>query len=249
MYLKQTEVMLKRILVCFVLLLNSSFLFSQLPATSDASVLLRYESNAYLKFHTQGWGFGYRTGYNQTALKKRMYDFGFYTMKHPKEVKISNSLLYLNAKSYVYGKMNHFFLLQGSAGTQRTLNEKPYWGGVELRTFMSFGAVLGFAKPVYLYIFPYNSLEKYDPETHFYDNIFGRGPFLKGFNEIKLHPGAYFKAGFSFEHSADETLVRALETGVMVNAFLKPVPIMSFTENYNVFVTFYLSYHIGTRSN
>lgn len=241
--------MLRRIIPFFVFICFVVAVFGQLPAESETKVLLRYENNYYLKLHTQGWGFGYRTGVHMTAMKKRMLDISFFTMKHPKEVRISNNLSDFSAKSYIYGKMNHFFLIQGSVGTQRILNEKPYWGGIELRTFISVGPVLGFTKPIYLYIFPNQSLEKYNPEEHFYDNIFGRGPFLKGFDEIKLHPGAYVKAGINFEHAVEDTRIRALEAGVMVCGFLKPIQIMSFAKNYNIFTTLYLSYHIGNRKN
>jgi hypothetical protein len=247
--------MFKRLsFVCFAIFLNG-VLYAQLPASTEASVLLKYESSFYGQLHTQGLGFGYRTGYNMTALKKRMFDFSFFTMKHPKEIKMSNTLLFVNAKSYVYGKMNHLMLLQASIGTQKILNEKPYWGGIEIRRFLSLGATAGFAKPVYLYIFefsgpfPVTTLEKYDPEEHFYDNIYGRGPFLKGFNEIKVYPGLHLKAGFSFEHGVDEGSVRALETGLMINAFLQKVPVMSFTDNFQVFYTLFLSYHFGNRTN
>ncbi len=247
--------MFKRLIVCFVVFINGIFIYAQLPASTETGILLKYESSFYGQVHTQGWGFGYRTGYNQTALKKRMFDFSFFTMKHPKEVKMSNALLFVNAKSYVYGKMSYFMLLQASVGTQKILNEKPYWGGIEIRRFLSLGATAGVAKPVYLYIFefsgsfPVTTLERYNPEEHFYDNIYGRGPFLKGFDEISVYPGLHLKAGFSFEHGVDDSNVRALETGLMVNAFLKKIPIMSFTNNFQVFYTLYLSYHLGNRTN
>ncbi len=240
---------MKRAILYFSLLICNVTVFSQLPAQDDIRVLQRYENNYYLKIHSQGLGIGYRTGYNMTALKKRMYDFSFFTMKHPKEVRISNTIGDFDAKSYIYGKMNSLFLVEASVGTLRILNEKPYWGGIELRTFVSAGPVIGFTKPVYLYIYPERSLQKYDPEKHFYDNIYGRGPFFKGFNEIKLHPGLYCKAGFNFEHGSDESRIRALEAGVMFCAFLKPIEIMSYTKNNNLFATIYLSYQFGNRKN
>jgi len=241
--------MLMRYFVCFLVLLMSNNIIAQLPATSEARVLLRYENSYYIKFHSQGWGIGYRTGANQTALRKRMLEIGFFTMKHPKEVRISNVYTDIVARSYIYGKMNHFFLLQASVGTQRILNEKPFWGGIEVRSFISAGPVLGFTKPIYLYIFPYKTLEKYDPEEHFYDNIYGRGPFLKGFDEIRFHPGVFVKAGFNFEHGAEEKRLSSLEAGAMVSAFVKPVEIMSFTKNYRIFLSLYISYHLGNRKN
>lgn len=245
--------MLKHFFVCILFISSLSAGFSQSSSNIDNSVLLTSENSSYLTIHTQGMGFGYRTGYNLTAYNKRVFDFSFVSMRHPKEVKMSNALLYANAKSYVYGKLNYLFILRTSIGTQKILNENPYWGGVEIRRFLSFGPTLGFTKPVYLYIsdisgvFPVQKLERYDPEIHFYDNIYGRGPFFKGFDEIKIYPGLQFKAGLNFEHSANEELIRALEIGVSIDAFLKAPPIMSFTDNTQFFLTLYINYHIGGR--
>jgi hypothetical protein len=182
-----------------------------------------------------------------------MFEVSFFNMKHPKEIKMVNSMLLIDAKSYVYGKLNHFFILQTGIGRQRILNEKPYWGGVEVRYFYSFGPVLGITKPVYLYIFDFSDalikqhLEKYDPEKHFYDNIYGRGPFMKGMKELSLYPGINAKFGFNFEHGVERTNTRALEAGVMLSAFLREVQIMSFTKNYSIFTNLYIQYHFGKR--
>jgi len=242
----------KLLIFTFFLLMLTS-VKSQIPDQQELTVLLRKESSLYGGLHTSGIGFGYRAGKNITSVKKRFIDTEIFTIKHSKEVKISKSQFYIDAKSYVYGKENSFFATQASYGSQKILNSKPYWGGVEVRSFYSIGGVLGFTKPIYLYVYdlstptPIRVLEKYDPIKHVDDYIFGRGPFIKGINEIKAHPGFFARAGFSFEHAYDREQIRALELGVKISIFPKPIRIMSYSDNDFYFVNLYINYHFGSR--
>ena len=70
-------------------------------------------------------------------------------MKHPKQIRVINPYYY-NARSYVYGKLNHVYMLRIGYGFKKLLNRKPYWGGIELRVLYMGGLSLAFAKPVYL---------------------------------------------------------------------------------------------------
>jgi hypothetical protein len=218
---------------------------------------LKKENSFYAKIHSYGWGMGYTYANNITAQKKRIFDVSMVSIKHPKEDKTRNYLLYFDAKPYVYGKLNNCFFTQLSFGLNNIITNKPYWGGVEIRRIITVGTVLGFAKPVYLYVFdpPYSYsspvLQKYDPENinHNTYNIYGRGPFFKGLDEIKVQPGLFLKVGLNFEHGMVDESISAVETGLMVSAFLKKIEIMSYSKNYNVFFSLYISYNIGTRSN
>ena len=224
--------------------------------SNDVKVLFRKEKSAFLMIHTGGFGIGYRNGKHITGYKKRMLEFELTGMKHPKEIRT----VYPNdnnSKSYIYGKENALFILRTGIGKQKIVNSKPYWGGVELRYFYYGGLSAGLLKPVYLYVLHltntpnlYNlSLEKYDPDKHFQENIYGRAPFFHGFDKIKPLPGLYFKTGLNFEYGTNDTSVRSLETGITVDAYIKPVPIMAFNENKNIFISLYISFHFGSRRN
>lgn len=168
-------------------------------------------------------------------------------------MKIVNTSILSNSKSYVYGKLNYVMCLDAALGRYNILNEKPYRGGIELRHFIFIGATAGLIKPSYLYVidysgsFPITTIQKYDPERHFYDNIYGRGPFLKGINEIKLYPGLNIRSGLIFDHAFYRENLAALEVGIMVHAFHKKVPVMAFTDNYQVFYLGYISYLLGVK--
>ena len=68
-------------------------------------MLYRNEQSFGIILHSNGWGINYNRGKHVTGYKKRMFEFDFVGMKHPKEVKTVHNE---NAKSYVYGKLNTF---------------------------------------------------------------------------------------------------------------------------------------------
>lgn len=205
--------------------------------------------------HTEGWGFGYRNGKHHTYLRKGMWEVEFATMKHPKEKRVIS--LYENSRSFIYGKLNSMYVLRGSYGVQRVLNQKPYWGGVELRWFFYGGASLAITKPVYLYIVKFNEqteqqdvvVERYNPYEHTVDVIYGRGPFFKGFDLLRFHPGLYAKTGLNFEYGTTDALLKSLECGATLDYYPFPVTLMAFNDQQSFFLSFYLSLHLGKRKN
>jgi hypothetical protein len=230
-------------------------LAAQSPSNIDSKILYRKEWSAYLLAHTGGWGLGYRSGRHKTGYVKRMWEVEFISMKHPKEKKVTS--WYENTRSFIFGKMNSFYMVQGGYGMQRILNSKPYWGGVELRWFMYGGGSLGITKPMYLYIVKYNEeqhrnevvTERYDPDRHSVDDIYGRGPYFKGFDKIKLYPGAYAKTGLNFEYGSADVFLRSIECGAALNYYPIAVPIMAFNDKNSFFLSLYLSLHFGKRKN
>lgn len=237
--------------------------------TVDMGILLRREMAWNAMVHTMGYGAGYRIGVNKTYFRNRMFEFDLLEMKAPNQQRRYNDN-FPNPRSYYYSKLNNLYIMRAGIGQQRLLNRKPYWGGVEVRMFYYGGLSAGLARPVYLYIayYTYNpgddvtyyslELERYDPEKHYpYRgqnpdcdcDIYGRGPMLSGFNKMKPYPGAYAKLGFNFEFSQANDRIKALETGITLDAFPKAIPLMAYDDPYHVFLTGYLSFHFGKRYN
>jgi len=223
------------------------------------SVLLVKEMTGGFILHSSGWGIEVRKGKNVSAFKRRMWEFDFVEVKSPKEIRVINPY-FSNAKSYIYGKLNNVYFLRAGYGQYHLLNSKPYWGGVEVRYFYSGGFSLGLAKPVYLniinlvsistYYFEYElSTEKYNPEEHFRDNIYGRAAFVKGIDQTKLYPGIYGKFGFTFEFGSYTSMIKALEIGATIDLFPRPIPMMAYNEPEYYFLNIYLSINFGKRYN
>jgi hypothetical protein len=217
-------------------------------------ILLKKEMTGGVTLHVLGMGANFRRGFNKTFFNSRVFEVEVVSMKHPKQVRVVNPVYY-NAKSFVYGKLNHVYILRAGYGFKKLLNRKPYWGGIELRLLYMGGASIAFAKPVYLYFWDqslmYIKEEKYNPDNPFHSEefIYGRAPFVDGLGEIKIYPGVYAKAGLNFEFGSLNTKVRALEAGAVLEYFPIAIPIMAFNPPQNLIFTFYLNFSLGKRFN
>lgn len=244
------------LLAIFTVALSTSGQTEQAPDTLPDNVLLEKQWSLGALIHSNGWGIKLRKGRNITALKQFMWEAEFSTYKSSKEIRTINPY-FSDSRSYFYGKLNYAWFLRGGIGQQRILNRKPYWGGVQLSWLYYGGFSLGMAKPVYLYIIRFNTgftdyivtEEKYNPEIHFIDNIYGRGSFLAGFSQIGLHPGVYIKSGLEFEFGTKHRQISALEAGATFDYSPIPVAIMAYNPKQSYFLTLYLSVMFGKRYN
>jgi len=246
----------------FLILISVLQLHAQAGDPTDDSidtvlnrVILHHEKSGGVVLHTGGMGFLFRKGFNQNWFRKNLWEVEFSGMNSDKQVRVNFYGTYFsNANSYIYGKLNKVYHLRAGFGQQRLLNSKPYWGGVEVRFAWYGGFSLAIAKPVYLYIIDQNDFntiesERYDPEKHFIDNIYGRAPFLDGLEKTRFYPGGYAKAGLNFEFGEYNTKIKALEIGVMTDVSPVPVPIMAFNDPHYYFLNFYLNFTLGKRYN
>jgi hypothetical protein len=88
-------------------------------------------------------------------------------------------------------------------------------------------------------------IEKFSYDQHLQTAyIVGRASFFKGINEISFVPGLYGKFGFMFEFGKFNETIHALDAGIMIDAFLKEIPIMA-AYNSQVFLTLFVSYRFG----
>jgi hypothetical protein len=242
-----------KLLFTFLFFTSGALLFAQSEMVIDTSknIILLKETSAGIMLHTQGWGLRFKKGYNKSEFKKRILMAELIEMQSPRQIRTINPY-YTNAKSYVYGKLNSVYVLRGTYGIERMLNRKPYWGGVELRLVYEGGVSFGFAKPIYLYII-YEEFtiveEKYNPNKHYVDNIYGRASFTKGFDEIGFYPGFHAKIGLDFDYGVYRTKVKSLEAGAIIDVFPRPVPIMAFNDPDYFFLTFYIAFNFGKRYN
>lgn len=253
---------MKRIIFTLSLLIITScgyYALGQYDARPDSTpenVLLEKQWSLGALLHTNGWGLKFRKGHNVAALRQFMWEIEFTTYKSSKEVRSINPY-FSDSRSYFYGKLNYVWFIRGGIGQQQILNRKPYWGGVQLSWIYYGGFSLGITKPVYLYIIHFNNgftdyevkEEKYNPEIHYVDNIYGRGSFLAGLTNMGLHPGVYLKTGLDFEFGVKNRQINALEVGGIFDYSPIPVAIMAYNPKQNFFLTLYLSVMFGKRYN
>jgi hypothetical protein len=224
------------------------------PALSDTldNVLLERQWSLGVHLNSNGWGLKFRKGKNLQALKQFMWEIEFTTYKAAKEVKTVNPN-YSDSKSFIYGKLNYVYFMRGGIGFQHILNRKPYWGGVQLSYLYYGGLSIGITQPVYLYIINVTnnsvSQQRYNPNTDFPENIYGRGAFLSGMQNLGFYPGIYAKGGLEFEFGTRNRVIKALETGATLDYSPIPIAIMAYNPKQSLFLTAYLSISFGKRYN
>jgi hypothetical protein len=91
------------------------------------------------------------------------------------------------------------------------------------------------------------TLEIFDEKRHDVFNIYGNGPYFKGLRELSIQPGIFGKFALNFEYATERALIRSLEVGAIVDGYHKDVEILAFSNNYPVYVSFYLSLQFGKK--
>lgn len=244
----------RRALLCLILLVLSLWLRAQDVGEVETKRITVKELNGAVFLNTCGLGIGVQQGRTPNYYDKHFWEIDFLYNIHPKTVLAKNPY-YEGARVFTYGKMNDLFFLRLGYGYQRTLSQKPYWGGVRIRYTLSAGFSLGLALPVYVYIATYYSLdglvdrvsERYDYTQHNLDNIIGRASFFQGLSQTTFHPGFYLKSGVSFDFSQDEYSIHAIEVGVTLDVIFPSVQQMAYNKAKNCYLTAYLAYNFGKR--
>lgn len=201
-------------------------------------------------FNTNGYSINYRLGKIPTSFYEKNIDIDIALIRHPKDVSRNSNTN--NGSNYSYGKLNSLYTIRVGYGENREIADKIDVGSIEINYHYYAGISFGLVKPVYLEIEtePYvTEIEKYNPYAHNLANIYGGATFTKGFSEITFYPGIYTKFGLNFDYSKTTTKISTIETGIIIDYFINEVPIMAKSENYNVFLAFYLSFNIGKKWN
>ena len=84
------------------------------------------------------------------------------------------------------------------------------------------------------------------------NSVFGGTSYFKGFGEMSVIPGIQGKLGLFFSLGAFDEKIKMIETGVMVDVYIKKLPIMVESEsitNRPYYINFYVNLLLGSRKN
>jgi len=228
------------------------------------SEILLYKKLRQLGLNLNTSGYGVSTTFGRYSDATNLWLFGADLMfvKHEKETKTWNPVNDPNARPYFYGKLNNLYTVRLNVGRKKIITEKLRRSGVQVSYNWQVGPSFGFTKPIYLEIIyieepnnqPYIEVEKFDPDRHYIDNIYGRASSLRGFDELKLHPGAFGKFSFCFEYGNERERLKGIEAGVAADLYTHRIPIMAIYDekstnpkNHQLFLSLYLNFFIGTK--
>lgn len=248
-----------RVYIVFLWILAPILAYSQTEEQTifdEATIVYKHSVYGGAILHSNGWGAHITLGKSKSVFKSRILQFEMVGMKHVKEIRSFNSYSE-HTRSYVFGKLNYFFVFRPTIGNRVVSFDKIRKSGVSIGYNWRVGPSLGFTRPVYLEIaipgtYSYQDVvvEKYNPSTHNYDDILGRAGGLRGFNELKLKPGIYGAVAINFEYDSNRAGLKGIEVGATVDYYpIDEVEIMAFAENYQLFVNFYVCLQIGKKFN
>ena len=245
--------LMKRFFIfCSLVFIAGSHLFAQGELDQQGKVFYRNEESIAILLNSNGFGLSGRYAKRINAADKTVYDLDFVILKHPKE-KSQPSQINPNASSFVYGKQYVAFNLRPGIGKQKEIYRKFDAGGISVRKYYTIGPSLAILKPIYYdveYLLPGRNAyeektEKFSTNISQQGGIKGRASFFKGFDELQFIPGAYAKLGVSFEYSKQDLIIHSIDAGIIVEGFMKKLPIMATQENNQFYLTLFVSYRLG----
>ncbi|HQU56807.1 MAG TPA: hypothetical protein PLG88_05215, partial [Chitinophagaceae bacterium] len=149
---------------------------------------------------------------------------------------------------------NNFYQATIGFGQQRILGQKGNKNGVAVSVIYTGGLALGLLKPYYIDVVDPGNDEmktiKYsqqDSALFVGPTIIGGGGFGKGWNELKVKPGAFVKTALRFDYGRFNEVVSGLEVGISVDFYGSKIPIMIAQKEKNLFFQGYIALLFGRR--
>jgi len=220
---------------------------------AEMEVITIKEWNILLSLNSSGFSFGFQQGKTPNYKDKHLWELEFsYNMHHKAVLRRTIP----DGRSFNYGKLYDLFFLRGGYGYQRIITHKPYFGGVQIRYFFSFGASICFGLPTYLEIikpspdgFFRTETERYDPDNleHNIAYIYGAARFFDRFHKIAVRPGFYGKAGLNFDFSNNPLKMQMLEVGVSMDMVFPFIQQMAFNRTKPAYFYGYIAYSFGKK--
>lgn len=181
-----------------------------------------------IELRTNGYGIFFEIGRKRTPRWTNTYSIELTEIKHPKEEKTGGSFF---SSPFIYGKINNFYQAKLGFGQQYIFGEKGNKNGVAVIGLAQAGLSLGLLKPYYITVGGSGNTIKYSSEDSVlfltYDPNNSAAGFTKGWNDVKLKPGAYVKAALRFDIGRFNESISAIEVGMSVDAYADKISILA----------------------
>ena len=241
-------------------------LFPRSTQTTSVGIVYDREVTGTAALHTNGFYAGFTVAKLKSYYKTSYWGAKVGLVKHPREVKTSERSVQFGqgSGSFVYGKRNALIPVRAVKGWKRYYSGKDRRRGVAVGTSLELGLTAGLVKPYVLEIAgtgnEVNSRAQFyayeeagdipaNPEGFLQrDRINGTGGLRRGWGGLSVLPGVNAKAAIHLDWGAYDEFVKALEAGIMVDAFADAVPlVIEPANNTPLFVNFFVSVHLGKR--
>lgn len=222
--------------------------------SEDGLLVYKKQSIFGIQGRTNGYGAFYELGIMKSNRKTTTYRLDITEIKHQKEEKTPTGGGLVFGNPFVYGKINHFYQATVGFGQQYILGQKGNKNGVAVSAILNAGLALGLLRPYFI--------EVQDPATgksktikytkadsllFLGPSIIGGAGFGKGWNEIKVKPGAFVKTAMRFDYGRFNDVVSCIEAGISIDFYGSKIPLMVDQKQHQLFFQAYLAILFGRR--
>ena len=254
------------VMLCAVVLLTAGVthaqetLYPRAYQTMERGIVYDREVAAALTLNTNGFSLGVNSGRLRTYYQTRYWGVSAGLLKSPQEHRSTDRAVQFgqSSGSFVFGKRNSLIPVRVYKGWRRYYSGKDRRRGVAVGTSFELGATAGIVKPYVLEISSFGPDQPLARQFFTYDEnpngfsqrglISGTGGLRRGWSGASLLPGVNARAAVHLDWGAFDEFVKALEAGIMIDAFPRAVPILiDPAQNTPLFINFFATVHLGRR--
>lgn len=226
--------------------------YAAMAKQEEEGVLSYTRQNTFgIQLRTNGYGLFYEHGRMKTPRFTNMYMVELTETKHQKEDRVQSQEGAFGG-SFVYGKINNFYQLKLGFGQQYIFGQKGNKNGIAVMGIYQGGLSVGLLRPYYLDVEDNGTkrsvkYESADSVIFLSNNILGSSGLSKGWNELKVRPGAFLKAALRFDFNKYNEKVQAVQIGLSVEAYAQKIPQIIERKPQQIFFQGHLAYVFGGR--
>ena len=224
----------------------------------EEGVIAYHKHTVYgAKLTNDGYGKFLEIGRAQSVKKALLFQLDISERKHPKEEKVSNSLV--PTTPFVYGKINYLYPVKLGVQKQLLFGNKSNKNGVSVTGNFGGGISMGLLRPYFLEVndnvlggrklIRYESADKkLFTDVIQLNNLFvGGAGFGKGWSNLSVVPGLYAKTALRFDYGRYNEMVNGLEVGLTGEFYTKGVEQMVSNKAKQFFLNVYIAIIFGRR--
>ncbi|MDB5251947.1 MAG: hypothetical protein JWP27_1116 [Flaviaesturariibacter sp.] len=225
--------------------------YAAMARQEEEGVLVYNRQNTFgLQLRTDGYGIFYEHGRMKTPRFTNLYMAEFTEIKHPKEHKLRATEGAFGA-SLILGKINYFYQFKLGFGQQYIFGQKGNKNGIAVMGIYEGGLSLGLLRPYYIDVNDNGTKRsvKYESadSTLFLTKYLQSSGLSKGWNELKIRPGAFLKAALRFDFNKYNEKVQAVQIGFSVEAYSQKIPLIIRRDPDRLFYQGHLAFVFGGR--
>lgn len=189
-------------------------------------------------------------GLGNSIRKATLFQLEIGERKHQKE---RSAISILTGVSLIYGKINFVYPVKLGVQQQYLLGNKTNKNGVSISANYGGGLCLALLRPYEVEVEKNNTsvfIRYESPDSLLFLNpneIIGGPGLSRGWNGMKVTPGAYAKTALRFDYGRFNEMLTALEVGLTAEFYSKKIPQMAWNPQQNFFFNAYVGITFGRR--